>query len=431
MSLDFQEFVADPRLGRVLEALKRSNDIFGIIDPTENQHSEILKWLFDPREGHGQGDALLKDFLTAAYEGSGDNVLSNKDFFNQWTPSRIARTGFHSMIAMREYVLPSGCRLDLLMVDPVNEMILVVENKYGAKLGQGQLSKYYGEVAVLRARAAFKGYKTAHIVLDRNYGAPKEEGGNSQQNRWAFLDYQWLKAGADRAELQVKRGNQSAGLVVAYCQKQTDYIPPEQKEIDDFLADVAFEYKAVVESLTAMRSRDISSLTKSEMEGDVGERWIFSQHYPELVDRLASQAKFVFVEKSLRSNFPLHQFDVDHGKKSLWFTNKRWDSLIDDSTQCWPVFVTAWEMRDSTEGNAKFAVGVRYRHAYLAIEHKEMVQQALEDAFPELKGGRRNANYRTLGKVANLPENLLAARTQAIYGKLEKALAPIVAGLPT
>lgn len=85
-------------------------------------------------------------------------------------------------------------------------------------------------------------------------------------------------------------------------------------------------------------------------------------------------------------------------------------------------------MRDSTEENAKFAVGIIYHRAYRAGVHKEQVQQALEEAFPELKGGKRNASYRTLGKVANLTESNLAAKTHMIYAKLEKVLAPIVAG---
>jgi hypothetical protein len=62
----FQSFVSDPDLGQAIEALKRANDIFDIIEPQETQHSQMLQWLLNPREGHGQGDALFKDFLTAA-----------------------------------------------------------------------------------------------------------------------------------------------------------------------------------------------------------------------------------------------------------------------------------------------------------------------------------------------------------------------------
>lgn len=306
MNQEFQDLISDPRLGRVTEALKRSNDIFNIIDPTENQHSDILKWLFDPREGHGQGDAIFKDFLTAAYGNSYENVHSNREFFETWTPSRIARTGFHSIICTREYVLPSGKRLDLLLVDTVNKIIVVVENKHGARLGQQQLEGYYEEVAALRRRPAFSEFSTAHIVLDRNYGGEQEEERNRSApwNRWSFLDYQWLEAGARRAELQLKRGNQSAGLVIAYCQKQSDYIAPEEKEVDDILADLAREYRPVVDGLRNALRTKVVELTRGNLNSLDGELWIFANHHPELVDRLQAKAELAYIESRFRAQYP-------------------------------------------------------------------------------------------------------------------------------
>ncbi|HDR9090101.1 TPA: PD-(D/E)XK nuclease family protein [Burkholderia vietnamiensis] len=424
----FQEFVADPRLRKAMEGLKRSNDIFNIIDPNENQHSEILKWLFDPREGHGQGDGILKDFLTAAYGNSYENVLCNKEFFAVWTPSRIARTGFHSMIAIREYVLPSKARLDLLMIDPVNQLLVVVENKHGARLGPEQLETYYNEVALLRARPAFKGYKTAHIVLDRNYGGARDEDDNrsAPRNRWAFLDYQWLEAGADRAELQIKRGNQSAALVIAYCQKQTDYVPPEQKELDDVLADVAMDYRTVIEDLEKALTLDVSALTPTTLDGDVGEKWIFAHHYPELIERLGSNAKLSFIERRIKANLPYRKLLTDYGKKIFWLFDEAWGPLIGADAASWPVCVVAWEMRESIHGPDNYAVGIQYRPLNLEDGYRAKVQTALEEEFPELKKGRRSASFRMLGKVANLSESGLPIKAQAVYSRLRSALGPVV-----
>lgn len=424
----FHAFVADPRLRKALEGLKRSNDIFDIIDPNENQHSEILKWLFDPREGHGQGDAILKDFLTAAHGSSYENVLSNREFFSVWTPGRIARTGFHSMIAIREYVLPSKSRLDLLMIDPVNQILVIIENKHGARLGPTQLETYYDEVARLRSRPALKGFKTAHIVLDRNYGGAREEDENrsAPRNRWAFLDYQWLEAGADRAELQLKRGNQSAALVIAYCQKQTDYIPPEQKELDDVLADVAMEYRTVIEDLERALTLDLSELTPKTLDGDLGDKWIFANHYPELVERLGSKAKLSFIERRIKENLPNRKLVADYGKRHFWLFDEAWNPLVDADAASWPVCVVAWEMRESIHGPGKYAVGIQYRPFNLVDDYRVKVQAALEDEFPELKKGRRSASFRMLGKVANVNESGLAIKAQAVYARLKNSLGPVI-----
>lgn len=427
----FQEFVSDPRLRKVTEAMKRSNDIFNIIDPNENQHSDILKWLFDPREGHGQGDAILKDFLTAAYGNSYDNVLSNKEFFAEWTPSRIARTGFHSMISIREYCLPSKRRLDLLMIDTVNKILVVVENKYGAKLGETQLAGYYEEVSTLRGRPAFNGYKTAFVVLDRHYGGAKDENENrtAPRNRWAFIDYQWLEAGADRAELQLRRGNQSAGLVIAYCQKQTDYVPPEEKEFDDILADVARDYRPVLKALADAQSHEIGELTKGNLSGHIGELWIFANHHPDLVERLRSKAELSHIESRLRSNLPHRKLDMDYGKNSFWLFNENWYCFSDDNAKSWPICVHGWEMRRVARGEGKFAVGIQFRPFNLSEEFRPQVQEALETAFPELKRGRQNAAFRMLGKTAEISEPALAAKAQSVYERLEQALAPLVVPL--
>ncbi|MFM0009168.1 PDDEXK-like family protein [Paraburkholderia sediminicola] len=417
----FQEFVADPRLRRATELLKRSNDIFKVIQLSENQHSEILKWLFDPREGHGQGDAILKDFLTAAYGNSFDNVGNNRDFFAAWTPSRIARTGFHSMIATREYVLPSAKRLDLMMVDPVNKMLVVIENKHGSKLGSDQLESYYREFSILRNRPAFAEYLSAYIVLDRNFGGAKDEESNRivPRNRWAFLDYQWLEAGAERAELQLKRGNQSAALVIAYCQNQTDYELPELKDLDDLLADVAQDYREVVEALEEASCRDIATLTPGTINGDIGEFWIFANHYPDVVARLAANARLSYIDKHLRAALPGRDLNTDFGDNRFWIDDTKWDVFKSENWKRQPLAVHGWEMKN---GDGLFAVGIQYRPQNLSDDSREQVQQALENEFPELKRGRQNASFRMLGKIDRVTEPTLAGKAQSVYLRLEKAL---------
>jgi len=131
----FQNFVSDPDLGLAIEALKRANDIFDIIEPQETQHSQMLQWLLNPREGHGQGDALFKDFLTAAWSNCYAEDGPNTEFFAHWTPARISMTGFHSILLLREYRISSENHLDFFIVDPANRFVIVVENKYKAQHG--------------------------------------------------------------------------------------------------------------------------------------------------------------------------------------------------------------------------------------------------------------------------------------------------------
>jgi hypothetical protein len=278
---------SDKRLDEVAELLKKSHDIFGIIRPTEMQHSTILAWLFNPREGHGQGDAIFKDFLQAAAISTDEHVHANKKFFEHWTPSRIARTGFHGLCLLPEFKLESGLRLDLLIVDFDNALLVVVENKYGARYSTDQLQNYYTEVSnTIRKRPVFDGFRTAHVALDRNY---RRMDGNTTPaaplNRWAYIDYFWLERGARRAQLHVGRGNQSAALVTAYCRTQSDYEAPEARHASDLIAELALHYRLLVDALSEVSGINLSVLTPGTLDNEL---WRFAQHHPDIVERMNS-----------------------------------------------------------------------------------------------------------------------------------------------
>jgi len=420
----FQQFVSDRRLGDVIEQMKRSNDIFNIISPSENQHSEILKWLFNPREGHGQGDAILKDFLTAAYWAASGNVYSNRAFFECWTPSRIAGTGFHSIFMIREYVLSSGKRLDLLMVDADNEVLIVVENKHGSRFGVNQLEEYYEGVAnELRRRPAFNGFKTAYIALDRNHVSSEDEGGRDKafSNRWAYVDYQWLEAGARRAEMQLRRGNQSASLVIAYCQRQTDYVPPEEEQLDDKLALLAQEYRPILDDFVLARKKHLTELTPAELRGNFGDVWKYANHHSEIVDRMIEMESLAFVETGFKKSRPGLELESVYGKRYVRFHESTWRPLM-NSDDYWAVEISVWRMLKSKSPVAAYGMAVYYCPQNVHDGVVERLQASLSDEFPELKRGRQDASYRTLGRQILISEGDLAGKLEKLFERTNTAI---------
>ncbi|WP_144636701.1 PD-(D/E)XK nuclease family protein [Bordetella genomosp. 13] len=419
----FQNLVSDPRFGKAVEQLKRSNDIFNIISPTENQHSEILQWLFNPREGHGQGDAILKDFLTAAYWASDDNVYANKEFFEHWTPSRIAKTGFHAVILAREHVLSTNKRLDLLMIDTTNKIIVVVENKHGARFGDEQLKEYYEGVASdIRRRPAYRDYLTAYIALDRKYSqAARENGqGKTYSNRWAYLDYQWLEAGAQRAELQIRRGNQSASLVIAYCQRQTDYTPQEEKDLDDTLALLAQEYRPLLEDFASVRRKSLADMTPSELNGDFGEIWTFANHHAEIVGRMSDMESLAFIETGFKTRRPGLNIETEYGKRYMRMWDRAWQPLMNSETS-WPIYISTWRTPRSKH-SPTYGLAAYYfpQHAHDGLASP--LHDELCTAFPELKKYRQNASYRTLGQSRYLSESELETALDKLYERTAGAI---------
>ena len=420
----FQRFFTDRRLGDVTEALKRSNDIFDIIQPTENQHSKILAWLFNPREGHGQGDAILKDFLYAAYDASDEHVHANKQFFDAWKPSRIARTGFHGICLMPEFCLDSKKRLDLLMVDFDNQILLVVENKYGARYSTDQLKNYYDEVAVmLRQRPAFKGFLTAHIAVDRNYRRRQgDEAPQAPLNRWAYVDYSWLERGARRAEQQLERGNASASLVMAYCQSQTDYEPPYVRKASDTLAELVREYRPLVDAFSDAQDTTLGRLTPTTLSDDL---WIYVHHHEDMVKRMIAMGPLAFLEPNLRRSMPDMELESYYGKEYVDLQASAW-RVLGEEDGLWPLSVKVWTNDSNAEGAAQFGLALYYSPGDCNPEHADALQRALEEAFPELRKGRQGASYRTLGHVKSVGEAALEGRVRQL---LESAGAAVSAAL--
>lgn len=421
----FNKFVADKRVDEVSEILKKCDDIFHIIRPTEVQHSTILAWLFNPREGHGQGDAILKDFLIAAYHASEEHVLSNRSFFDHWSPSRIARTGFHGICLFPEFALGRAGRLDLLMVDFDNEVMIVVENKHGARYSADQLEGYYtGVASMLRQRPVFSGFRTVHIALDRNFRRRQGDSAPATPlNRWAYVDYQWLQRGARRAELQLNRGDRSASLVTAYCQRQTDYEPPELGRASDMLAELVREYRPLVESFAKARKLALGSLTPTGINDDV---WVYAHHNQEMVDRLAKLGELAFLEPKLRSTLPAVPVEAYYGKGYVNLFPVGWQPLADPES--WgPLRAQVWVADTASDGSEQFGLALYYCAENCRDEYLEALGDALKATFPELDKGRQVATYRTLGHTKSVSESTMMSRLRELLEAGDTAVRSVLA----
>ncbi|MGO3988271.1 PD-(D/E)XK nuclease family protein [Pseudomonas sp. SAS7] len=226
-----EQLLCDPKLSELCEILKIGDDILDVISLSENQHSDFLAWLFDPREGHGQGDQILRDLLIGATQAAAstcdlDGRGTTARFFAEWTPSKIRTASFGSVFTARELGMKASERVDLFVIDPANKFVLLIENKAGTNHSQEQLDGYRASwQAAIASNSHLKEYSSVFIALDRHFDS--DDCSNRPSNGyWLHIGYDWLKASADRALLHVERGNAAARLVVSYCNRQTDWESP-------------------------------------------------------------------------------------------------------------------------------------------------------------------------------------------------------------
>lgn len=378
----------------MLEQVKISDDIFDVIDLSENQHSDMLAWCLNPNEGHAQGDALIKDFLIAAHAESFSCTWDNKQFFAYWTPSRVRTSSFGAAFLTREFSIKlddegKKGRLDLFLIDPTNKLLIAIENKAGAKLSESQLSTYCERVnREFGSRPIFKDYRFAFIVLDRDLDSYSEEHVASLGTRWAFLNYQWLEAAATRAKHHLARNNQAAQLLMAYCQKQTNWEKPSAKRLSELAAEIAMDHEPILNMLKDIKLEKIVSWTPSLLTGEVGDLRLFYQQNTQLCKILLEAGGMGAIAGGLKRLMPtLGSESIEKTRTWLAFVTNSMHSLLDADVEeaNWPIYITIRRESSDDAINSKFAVRfVWCREDFHPEFEAEKLRSFLAKSYPEL-----------------------------------------------
>lgn len=94
--------------------------------------------MFEPKEGRGQRDEIVRDLLmwasaAVACGNSGfDKRRATARLFAKWPPSRIRTTSFGSAFTAHELGMTSKKRVDLFVIDTQNGFVLLIENRAGS-----------------------------------------------------------------------------------------------------------------------------------------------------------------------------------------------------------------------------------------------------------------------------------------------------------
>lgn len=409
---EFYAFLNDSNLTELIEMNKTTDDVFDVLNPIENQHSELLAWCMNPNEGHGQGDAVIKDFLEAAYHASQNCAYDNKKFFGTWTPGKIRTSSFGAAFVTREFSVtaPVGGakgRLDLFLVDPQNRLLITIENKAGASLDSGQLKNYVDAVkSNVSNRKAFAGYTEAYIVLDRNLSSYSDSYLKTLGSRWSFLDYAWLERSAKRARHQIARGGQSARLLLAYCQRQTDWQSEGEKKIADLAVELNISHPNVVGAIRSARNVSLSQWPP--LVGHQGELTAFVSQHRSVCDTLVATNGIALVLQQLMRAAPMLTQDlVDNGRAWLAAITPACERFVQaDEDGSWPLYLHLFKASKlSTPANPRYnleLVWIRSRFDATKYDETELRQHFMGE-FPELKNFA-NCNERKLRLAENLTQ---------------------------
>lgn len=159
---DFENFLTDPHLSELLELQRTGNEALDVIRTLEVQHSRFLAWMFDSRKGHGQGGEILRDLLIHAalkakpVEGQTRLTGESKHFFDKNPPAKLHAMSLSSAFVLPEFKLTERSRPDLVVLDPQNKFIVVIENKATAAIRKNQLEQYREDLQVGHSSTTLK-----------------------------------------------------------------------------------------------------------------------------------------------------------------------------------------------------------------------------------------------------------------------------------
>ena len=341
-NVSLELLMSDSRLVELCELQRVTDEILDVINLFENQHSDILAWILDPKEGHGQGDEILRDFLVAASKAAASEDCqlrrngATAKFFAAWPPSRLRTVSFGSAFTARELGMKAAERVDLFVIDATNKFVLVIENKAGAIHNEEQLELYRDYfVEVRKGNRRLRDYDYALIALDREH-TPDPADSLPAADQWLHMGYDWLKVSATRAMMHVERGNASARLVASYCQQQTDWTDKSEERCLALAAELHQAYPAEIHALLG------KSGVRAERE------WLTNGKAPEsqLLFLLQNKSAVLWLKEAqgmatLRSAIlgKLQHFRPDQ----VWYTRARlaicptgWTQFETDSS--WPVY---------------------------------------------------------------------------------------------
>lgn len=419
----FERLMGDARLMKLCELQRTGDEVLDVISLSENQHSDILAWLLDAKEGHGQGDEILRDLLIsasarAASNDSGlDGRYSTAKFFAEWPPSRIRTTSFGTAFTARELGMSKEDRVDLFVIDAQNRFVLLIENKSRASHKSDQLERYRSKFrAAMNANPRLRDFTDVYIALDREFDEEASEP-RPAEGTWLHLGYNWLETSATRAEMHVQRGNSAARLVVSYCNRQTDWTSEEDEEGTRLAAELCQEYPDAVSHLIAFS------------RGRIERNWLTKQALPDstllfllqnkgVVETLKETQGMASVKAAIHSCMPaLGAESVVHKRVWLQICPAGWENY--GNRNGW---VTALHVRYGDVARTNYTVEIRWTAANAESdaqgEHLRKILTIVEPKF----GKHFDSRWRrvVVGRGLSLTE--LLKKLEQLNTQLNQAL---------
>ena len=294
-------FINNPDLHRIRSHLGRFNPIkvMGMAD-MEIRHSAILRWLLDPQESHGFGDAFLKSFLTAAIRGHNAKLVPTAlDIFQSDLMDAEVRTEWHS--------------IDLLVLCPGKGWVFVIENKFHSRQHSDQLKRYL-QVAesTFLTTGSFESVRGIFLTLWDE---------DPDDDRYASIQYDDVRQLLEQvlAARSHPLSKEVSTFIEHYLQviREAVHMDEERSGLEKLARELYRDHKKVLDFIVENgKSTDFAMAVETVFGEDVS--------YPDFCT--VYDAKFVYndADSNAVSFLPQSWFDVFGGNEYYWHGCEGW-----------------------------------------------------------------------------------------------------------
>jgi hypothetical protein len=329
-------FLADSDLQYLKDWSKNLNS-FHLKLMQEQDHSAMIAWLLNPRESHGFSDLAIKYLIRAAYHQVSDKPLVN-DFFKGKSNSLAdyERLSFGGALVCTELAVVDG-RIDIVVIDIVQKIAIIIENKYGANSSDLQHSKYEKW-----ADKDLSNYRKVFIHLD--YYGGFDSNTKKLNERWIVLDYSWLTQLL--AYLKKQNNNDRVSNIINdyYSYLNEDDLQDDSyyKEVHEVCIRLINRHEVIIDKIeeikpwNAAKSHLFSNIlleTNNSLNYHVS---LFEMLYPSVLSLLTEYGCFDALIESLNKKY---SFESELNKNSIFLFHPEWLIYSKDEEGYWVLYL--------------------------------------------------------------------------------------------
>ncbi len=271
---DFDNLLADPDYHRLIELNSENRLLFVTEGVGEVRISRLLRWFFDPYQGHGLGDRGVRSLLAALWNSLDEEWKGDYEFIS---PSLVKAMSFSDLCVASE--LQAEGRLDLAIFSVANNLAIFIENKVKSNQAPGQLRRYR---KALDKR--YKSFNRVYVYLDAAEADPED-------GEWFVQSYDWM--------FDCVRGLKRSGIYsiesLAALEQAVEYLShcwsfdneDLHGEKDDLYDKVIEGYPSLIKSVKEVVPQ-VEDVIRSREPGLCLERFQHPQLWRELMDRYSA-----------------------------------------------------------------------------------------------------------------------------------------------